>query len=165
MAVEKDGDVTPREVNSLKKLASQNFARFAVQVQHVSAEVQMKIIEQLPEFKKLATEAIDRVSKAHEATLNSIDHTADHADQGVTEWRRALIAMLDDPDLTLDDKLRITREIGETVKVQASMIAEGNKLKAALFLQAVLGVVGVIGIIVVAIAGGKFGIEQDGDSA
>ncbi len=165
MAVENDDEVSPREVNSLKKLAKKNFARFAVQVQHVSAEVQMKIIEQLPEFKKLATEAIERVSKAHEATLNSIDHSADQAHEGIAEWRRALIAMLDEPDLTLDDKFRITSKIGDTVKVQASMIAEGNKLKAALFLQAVLGVVGVIGIIVVAIAGGKFGIEQDGDDA
>ncbi len=165
MTVEKDDEVTPREVNSLKKLASKNFARFAVQVQHVSAEVQMKIIEQLPEFKKLATEAIDRVSKAHEATLKSIDHTADHANQGITEWRRALIAMLDDPDLTLEDKFRITSKIGDTVKTQASMIAEGNKVKAALFLQAVLGVVGVLGTIIVAIAGGKFAIEQDGGDA
>ena len=125
----------------------------------------MRIIEQLPEFKKLATEAIDRVSKAHEATLNSIDHGADQAHQGFAEWRRALIAMLDDPSLTLDDKFRITSEIGDTVKAQASLIAEGNKVKAALFLQAVLGVVGVLGIIIVAIAGGKFAIEQDSDNA
>jgi len=31
MTVEKDDEVTPREVNSLKKLASKNFARFAVE--------------------------------------------------------------------------------------------------------------------------------------
>ena len=67
--------------------------------------------------------------------------------------------------LTLDDKFRITSEIGDTVKAQASMIAEGNKLKAALFLQTVLGVVGVLGLIIVAIACGKFAIEQDGDNA
>ena len=57
MSVGKDEEVTPRDMKSLTKLANANFARFAVQVQHLSAEVQIKIIEQLPEFKKIAAEA------------------------------------------------------------------------------------------------------------
>jgi len=165
MVVEKDDGVTPRDMNSLRKLANANFARFAVQVQHVSAEVQMKIIEQLPEFKKLATEAIEKVSKAHKSTLDSVQHSEDHAHQGIKEWRRALIAMLDEPSLSLDDKFRITAQIGETVRAHASLLAEGNRVKAALFLKAVVGVTGVVGLIIVAIVGGRFAIDQGGDNA
>ena len=165
MSVEKDDDVTPREVNSLKKLASTNFTKFAVQVQHVSAEVQMKIIEQLPEFKKLATDAIEKVSKAHESTLTSTEHSEDQVHQGAKEWRAALISLLDDPSLSLDDKLRITAEIGETVKTQKALHMEGIKAKTALFGTAVLGIVGVVGVIVVAITGGKFGIDQSDNNA
>lgn len=165
MGVAKDDEVTPREINSLKKLANANFARFAIQVQHVSAEVQMKIIEQLPEFKKLATDAVEKISKAHESTLDSVQHSEDHAHQGIKEWRGALIAMLDDPDLSLDDKLRITSQIGETVRAHTALLAEGNKAKAALFVKTVLGVVGLVGLIIVAITGGKFGIDQGDNNA
>lgn len=165
MGLDMGDEVTPRKMNSLKNLANANFARFAVQIEHMSAEVQMKIIEQLPEFKKLATEAINKVSKAHESTVSSIQHSEDHAHQGIKEWRRALIAMLDEPSLSLDDKFRITAQIGETVRAHASLLAEGNRVKAALFLKAVLGVTGVVGLIIVAIVGGRFAIDQGGDNA
>jgi len=165
MSVEKDDNVTPREVRSMQKLASSNFGKFAIQVQHMSADVQMKIIEQLPEFKKLATEAIDKISKAHESTLASNEHSEDHVHAGIEEWRGALIAMLNDPNLTLDDKLRITSEIGETVKIQKALHADGVKAKAALFGTVTLAVVGTVGVIVVAIAGGKVGIDQGDNNA
>ena len=165
MGAEQDDDVTPREMKSLAKLASANFSRFAIQVQHVSTEVQMKIIEQLPEFTKLAADAIEKISKAHETTLDSVQHAEDHAHEGIREWRAALIAMLDDVDLSLDDKLKITAQIGETVTAQTAFIAENNKAKAMLFVKTVLGVVGVVGLIVVAVTGGKFAIDQASDEA
>lgn len=160
MSVDTDDQMSPREVNSLKKLASTNFARFAIQVQHASAEAQMKIIEQLPEFRKLATEAIEKISKAYESTLNSTQQSEEHVHQGIREWRGALLAMLEDPSLSLDDKFRITAQISETVKAHRAVLAEGNKVKAALYATAVVGIVGVVGIVVVAITGGKFGIDQ-----
>lgn len=165
MGVEKDEEVTPREMNSLKKLANANFTKFAVQVQHVSAEVQMKIIAQLPEFKKLATEAIEKISKAHELTMDSIQHSEDHVHEGIKDWRGTLIAMVDDPSLSLDDKLRITNEISQTVKMQASIHVENNKAKVAMFGKVVVGAVAVLGIIVVAVTGGKFGIDQGDNNA
>lgn len=165
MSVNKGDDVSPREVKSLQKLASSNFGKFAIQVQHMSADVQMKIIAQLPEFRKLATDAIDKISKAHEATLASDERGEDQVHAGIKEWRGALIAMLDDPDLTLDDKLRITAEIGETVKVQKAVHADGVKARAALFGTVTLAVIGAVGVIVVAITGGKVGIDQGDNNA
>jgi hypothetical protein len=165
MGVEKNEEVTPRKINSLKKLANSNFTRFAIQVQHMNAEVQKMIIEQLPEFKQLATDAVKKISKAQESTLDSIQHSEDQGHQGISEWRSALITMLEDEELSLDEKLRITSQIGETVRAHAALIAEGNKAKAALFGQMVLGVVGVIGFILVTVAGGKFGIDQGDNNA
>ena len=164
MPTKLDDGSTSREENSLRQLARTNFTKFAVQVQHVSTEVQIKIIEQLPEFKKLATEAIEKLGKAHETTMRSIEHSEDHVHQGAKEWRDALIAMLNDPGLSLEEKLRITAQIGETVRLQKEVHTENNKAKAALFGKTALGVVGVVGIIVVAITGGKLGIDQSDDS-
>lgn len=165
MSVEKDESVTPREVRSLKKLAGTNFGKFALQVQHVSTEVQMKIIEQLPEFRNLATDAIDKISAAQESTLKSFEHSEDHVHQGASEWRAALIAMLDDPNLTLDEKLSITAQIGETVRTQKAVHSEGIRAKAALFGAGAIAVVAVVGAIVVAVAGGKIGIDGGSNDA
>lgn len=165
MKAQNEGPSTPSNVDSLRKLATKNFARFAIQVQHASEEVQKKIIEQLPEFKELATGAIEKISQAHERTLSSLQKSEDEVHLGLKEWRAALIAMLDNPDLSLDDKLRITAEIGETVKHQVALLRESNRAKAALFGTVVLGVVGAVGVVVVAIAGGKFGIDQGGNDA
>jgi hypothetical protein len=154
--------MTPRKVDSLKKLADTNFAKFAVQVQHLSAEVQAKVIEQLPEFRKLAGEAIDKISTAHVTTLAASQESEARVHDAAEEWRSTLRAMLDDPNLSLDEKLRITAEIGETVKAQAAVHAENNKHRAALFGKVVVGVVAVAGLIVVAVTGGKFGVDQGG---
>ncbi len=164
MSDEKD-EVTPREVKSLKKLANSNFGKFAIQVQHMSADVQMKIIEQLPEFKKLATEAIDKIGQAHESTLAANEHSEDHVHAGIKEWRTALIDMLADPNLTLDDKLRITTAIGETVKVQKAVHADGVRARAALFGTVTLAVIGAVAVAVVAVTGGKVGIDQGDNNA
>ena len=165
MATKSDDGSPSREVKSLKRLATTNFTKFAVQVQHMSAEVQMKIIEQLPEFRQLATDAIDKLGKAQDSTLHSMEHSEDHVHQGAMEWREALIRLLDDPSLTLDEKLRITAQIGETVRMQKEVHAENNRAKAALFGKTAVGVVGVVGLLVVAVTGGKFGMDQSDDNA
>lgn len=160
MSADRDTNASQREVKSLRKLANSNFGKFAIQVQHMSAEVQMKIIEQLPEFKMLATDAIESITKAHESTLSSNEHSEDHVHLGAKEWRNALIAMLDDPNLSLDDKLRITAQIGETVKLQRSVHADGVKAKAALFGSVTLAVISTVGVVILAVAGGKAGLDQ-----
>lgn len=161
---ERNDEVTPRKAEALHKLASSNFAKFAVQVQQASTEVQMKIIEQIPEFRKVAVEAVDSIAKAHDSTVSASQKSEDHVHLGAHEWRAALIAMLDEPTLTLEEKLRITAEIGETVKTQAAVHAENNKHRAALFGKVVLGGIAVAGLVVLAAAGGKLQIDG-GDSA
>ena len=161
MSAKKDDGVTPREVNALKKLANTNFTKFTVAVQHVSAEVQMKVIEQLPEFRKLATDAVETVSNAFDSTLKSIQPSEEHVHTAHQEWRAALISMLEQPDLTLDEKLRITAEIGETVKGQATLHSEGTKAKVELFGKVVIGVVSLVGLVVLAVTGGKFAFDQE----
>lgn len=153
-----------RELGSLTKLARKNFAKFAVAIQHASSEVQLKIIEQLPEFRKLAMDAVDSIGRAYDSTISSNQQSEDQVHAGYREWRAALIEMLDQPDLSLEDKLRITAQIGETVKGQSQKDTENKAFKAALFGKIVMGVVGVVGVLAVAVTGGKLMLDQ-GDSS
>lgn len=165
MTDDKTDDVSSRKLAHLKKMASTNFARFAIQVEHMSAEVQMKLIEQLPEFQKLATGALDKLSEAHRATLDSMQAAEGHLDQGFEDWRKSLIAILDDSALSLEEKLRVTAEIGRTVREQAAVQADNNKARAALLKSVVWGSVVVIGAVVVAVTGGKIGVDQSDKNA
>ena len=76
-----------------------------------------------------------------------------------------MITMLDDPSVSLDDQLRITAEIAETVKTQKAVYTASNKARAALFGTVILDIVGAVGLVVVAITGGKFGIDRGDNNA
>lgn len=158
--MDEDETLSTRKTEKLRKLASSNFSKFAIQVEHLSTEVQMKLIAQLPEFQKLATGALDKIAEAHRETLRSMDHNEDKLHEVFEEWRAALRELLDDPSLTLDEKLRVTSEIGRTVREQAEVQAQNHRAKAAMFGKVAVGSLVVVGSIVVAVTGGKFGVDQ-----
>lgn len=157
--------VDNREFDSLRKLAGKNFGRFAVAVQHTSEEVQLKLIAQLPEFRKLAVGALDSVDKSFLKTLEANQASESSLQEAYKQWRDALAIMLDDPDLTLDDKLRITAEIGKSVRMQAEGDRESKSFKMALLRTGVGGAVTVLAIVVMAISGGKAGFESGSKDA
>jgi len=157
-----DDEITERKFDSLKKLAGKNFPKFAVAFDQVSAEVQMKLIEQLPEFRKLAKDAVDSISKAYESTLKSDNHSEDKVHEAYGEWRASLNSMLADPDLTLDEKLKITAQIGETVRAQDAKVSEGRRMKMEMFRTVALVVVAVPVVLVAAIVGAKAMVDEVG---
>ncbi|MBF4591609.1 hypothetical protein [Curtobacterium sp. VKM Ac-1395] len=160
-----DDELTTRKAERLRQLASSNFSKFAIQVEHLSTEVQMKLIAQLPEFQKLAAGALEKVSDAHRETLRSMGHNENQVHEAFEEWRAALRTLLDDSSLTLDEKLRVTSEIGRTVREQADLQAQNHRAKVAMFGKVAVGSLMVVGSIVVAVTGGKFGIDQGDKSA
>lgn len=160
-----DEELSTRKAEKLRKLAASNFSKFAIQVEHLSTEVQMKLIAQLPEFQKLAGEALEKLTEAHRETLRSMDHSEDKIYKAFDDWRAALRTLLDDSSLTLDEKLRITAEIGRTVREQAALQAQNHRAKTAMFGKVAVGTLVVVGSIVVAVTGGKFGIDQGDKNA
>ncbi|BDI22557.1 hypothetical protein [Herbiconiux sp. L3-i23] len=162
--VDSDG-LSEREFGSLKKLARKNFAKFAVAIQHVSTEAQLKLIEQLPEFRKLAMGAVESISSAFEATLDADERSEAHVHEGYREWRRALISLLEQQDLSLDEKLRIASLIGETVKEQAQFDSRGKAFKKEVLAKVGLSVLGVVGVIALALTGGKLMVDDETDDA
>lgn len=159
-------EISDARFDALKRLARTDFGRFAIEVQRVSDEVRLKLIEQLPEFRKLAGDAIDSLAEGHAATLKSFDEGDLALREAFKQWRDSLEAILDLPDLTLEQRLEVTREIGRTVELQAQKEAEAKGAKAKLFERLTLGIGIAAGIVILAVVGGKVGLEQgNADSA
>lgn len=157
---EKNDEISPARFEALKKLATTDFARFAVETKNVSDEVRIKLIEQLPEFRKLASDAIDAISSGYAATLNSFDEGDRALREGFKQWRDSLDKILDLPDLTFEQRLQVTDLIGGTVELQAQKEAETKATKSKLFERLTLGIGIAAGIVILAVVGGKMGLEQ-----
>lgn len=155
--------VSASKFASLQRLGERDFSRLAVEMQHVSEQVQLKLIEQLPEFRKLAADAIASAGKAFEATLKSNDENDRELNAAFKQWRDSLDKVLENPELTLEERLLVTREIGRAVEMQSSKNTESKSFKIKLFQQLVIGAAVAVGIVAVAVVGGKIGLEQ-GDS-
>lgn len=153
-------ELSARKYASFKKLAHRNFGRFAMQVQHMSEDVQKKLIEQLPEFRQLAQDALHSLDTSFQAFLSSTSEGDQQAHDAYREQRGFLAAMLDQPDLSLDDKLRINAEIGKTVEGQHRLNAEARAAKAGAYAKTVVGGAAIIAVVVLAVTGGKFGLDQ-----
>jgi cellobiose-specific phosphotransferase system component IIA len=156
-----EGDVSPRKFEKLRKLANADFSRFAVAVQHVSAEVQMKLIEQLPEFRKLATEALEANDQAFQAILKSNDEGEEALREAHKKWRDVLAGLLANPDLSLEQQLLITAEIGKSIELESKKDSENKAFKMSMFNKVGLLTVGVVGVIVLGLAGGKLMLDGD----
>ncbi len=132
--VASDGDteeLSPRRFESLKKLASKNYGKFAMQVQHMSEDVQKKLIEQLPEFRQLARGALGSIDKSFKAFLESADEGDRQVHDAYREQRAILDQMLKQPDLSLDEKLRINAEIAKTVAGQHRLMRKRRPQRLA----------------------------------
>ncbi|WP_068481527.1 hypothetical protein [Pseudoclavibacter helvolus] len=158
--------LSPRKVEALKKLAAKNFGRFAISVQHMSAEAQIKLIQQLPEFRKLATEAVSSMEKSYKATLDSIDADAKPVHDHYGALIAALSKRLDRENLSREDERWLLQMFAQAVGEELRMQAENRAAKVAMFGKVVMGTAVVAAALVVAVAGGKAAVEQgDSDSA
>lgn len=149
-----------RKIESLTKLATKNFSRFAIAAQHMSAEAQIKLIQQLPEFRKLATDAVTSIERSYQATLKSNDESAQAVHSGYAALIGVLIKRLDKENLTLEDERWILNKIAEAVAEQKRMHNEDRNAKVAMFGKVVAGTAAVAVAVVVAVAGGKAALDQ-----
>lgn len=153
-------EISEKKFESLKKLAGKNFSKFAVQVQHLSEEVQLKLISQLPEFRQMAASALDGMDKSFQSFLKSADEGDRQVHEAYREWRATLDKLISQPDLTIDEQLRIAAEIAKTVEGQRQLNAEAKAVTAAAHAKTVVGAVAVVSVITLAITGGKFMLDQ-----
>lgn len=156
-----DGQISDRQFERMKKLASKNFGRFAVSMQQLSEDVQLKLIAQLPEFRQLANDALKSLDENFQATLKSNGPGEEAVHRSFEARQRTLEELLSDPDLSLQERLQVTSEIGKCSTEFAAWVAERGREKHALYRNAVFGTLAVVTTVVVAVVGGKAMLDQE----
>ncbi|QEO09755.1 hypothetical protein [Protaetiibacter larvae] len=111
------------KINSFRELSKDKVLEWFSGFTELSEQVQLKVIEQIPEFKALATSAIDGMKSVFESTVDSNQKSLDRVHAAYEQWRASLIAELEKPDLSAEARLQIFDRIAETVREQAGQHA------------------------------------------
>lgn len=128
--------------------------RFVAMMPDMDPEVAIKIVEQFPEFKKFALDAVNAMKNAHESTLSANTQSQEHVYQALREIREILKGELDKDGLTADERRFIIEQIQETGKLAYQKDSEGKKFTEGLLNKALIGI-GAALVLGVAFVGGK----------
>ena len=148
-------------IESWRNLSKDKMCRFAAMMPDTDKEVALKIVEQFPEFKSFALEALDVVEKRHESTLVHNKQSQESVHRTCQEIRAILKGELDRDDLSSDDRKGIFELIMETGKREFDKDSENKQFLEGMFKTAAVAVGGALlaGIVFV---GGKAMIENSG---
>lgn len=154
-------DLSPQKIASLTKLAQTNFTKFAFTVQEMSSDVRVKLIEQMPEFRTMAKNALNTLSDSFNKTLDSNDKSEAHVYETYKSLTDSLVQMLEKDDLSLDEQLEITNKINEASREVAEIDKSNKQFKLQMFGKIVTGTIVVAGLVVAAVAGGKMALDSN----
>ncbi|MCU1509494.1 MAG: hypothetical protein JWQ12_1759 [Glaciihabitans sp.] len=125
----------------------------------VSKEVALKVAEQLPEIRKMATKALSGMEKAHKRTLKANEESQKHVHHAYQDIRDVLKGELKEEDMTFDQKKEIYDLLMDTGKQQFAKDSE-NKRALDTWLKTA-GVVAVAALAVcVVLAGAKNVVDE-----
>lgn len=146
-------------IESFRNLSKDNVLRFAAMMPDIDTEVALKIIEQFPDFKEFALDAVDNVEKAHESTLASNDQSQNNVYTSLREIREILKGELGREDLSWEQRKFIIEQIQENARSVVQNDSENKK-----FLHSLFNTVGVVAVgtvmLGVAFVGGRIMLDQ-----
>ena len=93
----------------------------------VSKEVALKVAEQLPEIRKVATKALKGIEKAHKRTLKANAESQEHVHRAYQDIRDVLKGELKEEDLTWDQKKEIYDLLMEGAGAEAAKDSENKR--------------------------------------
>lgn len=148
-------------IDSFRNLSRDNVMRFAAMMPDMDKEVALKVIEQFPEFKAFALDAVNVMQKAHESSLAENRASQDQAHQAWQDVREILRGQLDGDELPWEEKRYIIDLIVDTARQEAAKDTE-NKQFIKDLAKYTLTAVGAAVVLAVVYVGGKIGLEQLG---
>jgi len=150
------------EIDSWRNLSKDKIVKFAAMMPDMSTELATKVLEHFPDFKKLASETLDRLERQHSDTLRGNSDSQEQVHDAFQEVREALRNELEREDLTPERRAELLEQILETGNREFAKDSENKRFLSGLFDKATVAGVAVVGLAVVFV-GGKVLLEQ-GDS-
>lgn len=149
------------DIDSWRNLSKDKMIRFAAMMPDTDREVALKVIEQFPEFRTFALEALDVMQRQHESSLAHNKHSQDHVHRAYQEIREVLKRELDRESLGADERRYIYDLLMETANREFAKDSENKRLLDSMLGKVVVG--GVAAILgAVAFIGGKVMLGEQG---
>jgi hypothetical protein len=127
------------DIDSWRNLSKDKMIRFAAMMPDTDKEVALKVIEQFPEFKTFALEALDVMQRQHESSLVHNKHSQDHVHRAYQEIREILKGELDKDHLSADERRFIYDLLMETANREFAKDSENKRLIDTMFGKALVG--------------------------
>lgn len=134
-------------VKSWANIPIDKVAKFIAMVPSVSKDVALKIAEQLPEVRKIASKALSGLEKAHKRTLKANKQSQKRVHDAYQNIRDILRDELKEEDLSWDQKKEIYDLLMDTAKEDSAKDSENKRA-----LDAWLKTAGVVAVAALAVA-------------
>ena len=159
MAEQSEDDVKKAlGIDSWRNLSRDGVMKLVAMMPEMNTEVALKIAEQFPDFKLLATETLKAVNEQLATTFKSNDKSQKRAQRAFAKAQDAYIKELDRDDLSSEER----RDLYERILDAARLVDakdERNKQFIVKALSVVGATVGVVAVAAVAFVGGRGKIE------
>ncbi|MBO4140186.1 hypothetical protein J5U46_08530 [Micromonospora tulbaghiae] len=148
-------------IDTWRNLSKDKVFQFAAMMPEMDTEVALKIIEQLPEYRKLLTKGLELLGKEHESTLKSNSQSQESVHQGWREIREAIKSKLEQEGLDWEQTKFLVEQMMETGRQESAKDTENKQFLDGLFTKAAIGT-GAAAVLAIAFVGGKV-LLQNGD--
>ena len=136
------------KIEDFRHLSKDTVMRFASSIQKMDPEVAKKALEQFPNFAAAVKDGVIQYIEVAENVIKSGDKDHDKLMEMIDAENQQLIKMLDEEELTLDEKFKIMDRLD---KLQ-DKVAEANKEMRMYRLKVAGGVLTVIGVGILSLA-------------
>lgn len=150
------------EIDTWRNLSRDKILQFVAMMPEMDKEVAIKVIEQFPEFRQFAVDALDVLEKEHASTLAFNKQSQDKVHQAYQDVRGVLTHELRRDDLSAEDRMIIIEMIMNTANREFEKDSENKRFLDTLFGKAALagGTAIALGIVVL---GGRVLRGNDSD--
>ncbi|MFG3642466.1 hypothetical protein ACGF3C_19605 [Micromonospora sp. NPDC047762] len=140
-------------IDTWRNLSKEKVSQFAAMMPDIDKDVALKIIDQLPEFGRLITGAIDAMEKEHESTLASNQQSQESAHRAWREIREIYRSELAHEGLSPEYKMFILEKISETGDKESEKDTENKQFLAGLSNSFKVGALAALGTAIVVVGG------------
>lgn len=138
------------EIDTWRNLSKDKILQFVALMPEMDKEVAIKVIEQFPEFRAFAMDALNVLETEHTSSLAANKESQAEVHHAYQEVRAILASELKRDDLTVEDRRIIIDMIMETANREFAKDSENKQFLDTLFGKAALatGVAIALGIVV-----------------
>lgn len=146
-------------IDTWRNLSKDKVFQLVAMMPEIDKDIQLKIIEQLPEITKIAVKVMTTVRKVHDATLSSNEKSQEHVHQGYQEVRAAYIAQLERDDLDPETRRYLNEYLMQTADKDYAKDSENKHYLDRWASRAALGAAAAVVLTAVAV-GGKVALQN-----